>query len=147
MAVRVLLGLGALALLCGCAREGTPAAESQGVKPAPEPSQGSQDERLEAYFDRMTTLLLDEGLDGALEKGDREVRVLAETRVLATLEALDAAHKRQVMLFLVGMPAWSRARQERSPYSALSALTSAASTLRTPPRAIPGPTRRHPCQT
>jgi hypothetical protein len=103
MAVRVLLVLGAFALLCGCAREGTPA-ESQGGTPAPEPSQSSQDERLEAYIDRMTTLLRDESLDGAFEngeKGDREVRVLAETRTLATLEALDAAHKRQVMLFLV----------------------------------------------
>ena len=52
----------------------------------------------------MTTLLRDEGLDGAFENGekdDREVRVLAETRTLAALEALDAAHKRQVMLFLV----------------------------------------------
>ena len=52
----------------------------------------------------MTTLLRDEGLDGAFENGekdDREVCMLAETRTLAALEALDAAHKRQVMLFLV----------------------------------------------
>ena len=103
MAVRVLLILGVFALLCSCARENTPV-ESQVITPAPEASQGSQDERLEAYLDRMTTLLLDKGLDGASgngEKVDREVRVLAETRTLATLEALDAAHKRQVVLFLV----------------------------------------------
>lgn len=103
MAIRVLLVLVAFALLSGCARESTPA-ESKGITPTQEPDQGSQDERLEAYLDRMTTLLLDEGLDGASgsgEKVDREVRVLAETRTLSTLQALDAAHKRQVLLFLV----------------------------------------------
>jgi len=114
MAVRVLLVVAAFAVLYGCAQERQPvekheqavAAERSAPASEPDPSnadQLSQDVTLQAYFDRMSILLLDEGLDGAFEgtKGDREVRALARARTLAALEGLDPAHKRQVMLFLV----------------------------------------------
>jgi uncharacterized protein YjbI with pentapeptide repeats len=67
------------------------------------PDQLSQEAMLQAYFDRMSILLLDEGLNGAFEgtKGDREVRALARARTLAALEGLDPAYKGQVIQFLV----------------------------------------------
>ena len=77
----------------------TPSSEPQRV-----PDQRSQDETLQTYFDQMSTLLLDKGLNGAFEggaKGNREVRTLARARTLAALERLDPARKRQVMQFLV----------------------------------------------
>jgi hypothetical protein len=114
MAVRVLLVVAAFAVLYGCAQERQPvekheqAVAAERSAPASEPKpvsdQLSQDATLQAYFDRMSILLLDEGLDGAFEggnKGYREVRALARARTLAALEGLDPAHKRQVMLFLV----------------------------------------------
>jgi len=105
----------AFAILCGCGREGSPVEKQEpaaGVEgsalssePQPVSDQLSQDVALRAYFDRMGTLLLDEGLDGAIEhganKGNREVRVLARARTLAVLEGLDPARKRLVMEFLV----------------------------------------------
>ena len=114
MAVRLLLVVAAFAVLYSCAQERQPvekheqavAAERSAPASEPDPSnadQLSQDATLQAYFDRMSILLLDEGLDGAFEgtKGDREVRVLARARTPAALEGLDPAHKRQLMLFLV----------------------------------------------
>jgi uncharacterized protein YjbI with pentapeptide repeats len=115
MAVRILLVVAAFAVLYGCAQERQPvdkkheqavAAERSAPASEPDPSnadQLSQDATLQAYFDRMSILLLDEGLNGASEgtKGDREVRALARARTLAALEGLDPAHKRQLMLFLV----------------------------------------------
>ena len=111
MAVRVLLVVAAFAVLYGCAQERQPlekheqAVAAQRSAPASEQKtvsdQLSQDATLQAYFDRMSILLLDEGLDGPFEgtKGEREVRALARVRTLAALERLDPAHKRQVMLF------------------------------------------------
>jgi Pentapeptide repeats (8 copies) len=113
MAVRVLLVVVAFGVLYGCAQErqpvekqeqavaaerSTPASDQKSV-----PDQLSQEATLQAYFDRMSILLLDEGLNGAFEgtKGDREVRALARARTLAALEGLDPAHKGQVMQFLV----------------------------------------------
>jgi uncharacterized protein YjbI with pentapeptide repeats len=115
MAIRVLLVVAAaFAVLYGCGKERLPvekheqavAAERSTPAFEPDPSnadQLSQEATLQAYFDRMSILLLDEGLDGAFEgtKGDRKVRALARARTLAALEGLDPAHKRQVMLFLV----------------------------------------------
>jgi hypothetical protein len=113
MAVRVLLLVAAFAVLYGCAQESQPvekreqAVVAEGSTPAsgpkPVPDQLSQDATLQAYFDRMSILLLDEGLDGAFEgtKGDREVRTLARARTLVALEGLDPTHKGQVMRFLV----------------------------------------------
>ena len=113
MAVRVLLVVAAFAVLYGCARERVPvekheqAVAAERSAPASEqktvPDQLSQDAMLQSYFDRMSILLLDEGLNGAFEgtKGEREVRALARARTLAALEGLDPAHKRQLMLFLV----------------------------------------------
>jgi hypothetical protein len=114
MAVRVLLVVAAFAVLYGCAQERQPvekheqavAAERSAPASEPDPSnadQLSQDATLQAYFDRMSILLLDEGLNGASEgtKGDREVRALARARTLAALEELAPTHKGQVMLFLV----------------------------------------------
>ena len=115
MSVRVLLVVAAfVAVLCGCAQESQPvekreqAVAAEGSTPAsepkPVPDQSSQGATLQAYFDRMSILLLDEGLDGASEggaKGDREVRTLARARTLAALEELDPTHKGQVMRFLV----------------------------------------------
>jgi uncharacterized protein YjbI with pentapeptide repeats len=59
------------------------------------------DATLEAYFDRMTALLLDEGLRDS-EEGD-EVRTIARTRTLTVLRRLDASHNEQVLGFLKGM--------------------------------------------
>ena len=113
MAVRVLLVVAAFAVLYGCAQERQPVKKQEKAvaaerstpasEPKPVPDRLSQDAALQAYFDRMSILLLDEGLNGAIEgtKGDREVRALARARTLAALEGLDPAHKRQVMLFLV----------------------------------------------
>jgi uncharacterized protein YjbI with pentapeptide repeats len=114
MAVRVLLVAAAFAVLYGCAQERQPVEKQEQAvaaerstpasKPKPVPDQSSQDATLQAYFDQMSILLLDKGLNGAFEggaKGDREVRTLAQARTLAALERLDPAHKRQVMLFLV----------------------------------------------
>ena len=113
MAVRVLLVVAAFAVLYGCAQEKQPVKKQEKAavaerstpasEPKPVPDQLSQDAALQAYFDRMSILLLDEGLNGASEgtKGDREMRALARARTLAALEGLDPAHKRQVMLFLV----------------------------------------------
>ena len=114
MAVRVLLVAAACAVLYGCGKERVPVEKQEQAvaaersapasEPKPVPDQSSQEATLQAYFDQMSILLLDEGLDGAFEggaKGDREVRTLARARTLAALEGLDPAHKRQVMLFLV----------------------------------------------
>jgi hypothetical protein len=115
MAVRVLLVVAACAVLYGCGKEGPPVEkqEEQAVAaersaPAseqkPVPDHNSQEATLQAYFDRMSILLLDKGLDGAFEggaKGDREVRTLARARTLAVLEELDPSHKGQLMRFLV----------------------------------------------
>jgi uncharacterized protein YjbI with pentapeptide repeats len=108
MAVRVLLVLAAFALLYGCALEESPvekqeqAARAEGSAPQPLPDQSSQDAALQTYFDQMSTLLLDKGLNGAGgAKGDREVRTLARMRTLAALERLDPARKRLIMQFLV----------------------------------------------
>jgi uncharacterized protein YjbI with pentapeptide repeats len=113
MAVRVLLVVAAFAVLYGCAQERQPVEKQEQAvaaerstpasEPNPAPDQLSQEATLQAYFDRMSILLLDEGLNGAFEgtKGDREVRALARARTLAALEGLDPAHKRQVMQFLV----------------------------------------------
>ena len=111
MAFRVLLVV-ALAVLYGCEREGSPVeAQEAGAErsapssePQPLPDQRSQDALLQAYFDQMGVLLLDKGLNGAYEGGDkvdREVRTLARTRTLAALEGLDPARKRLVVLFLM----------------------------------------------
>jgi uncharacterized protein YjbI with pentapeptide repeats len=56
------------------------------------------DATLEAYFDRMTALLLEEELRDS-EEGD-EVRTIARTRTLAVLRRLDASHNEQVLGFL-----------------------------------------------
>ena len=112
MAFRVLLLLVALAVLYGCDREGSPAgaqeAEMEGTAPSSEPQplpdQRSQDALLQAYFDQMSVLLLDKGLDGWVDGGakdNREVRALARTRTLTVLEGLDPARKRLVVLFLM----------------------------------------------
>jgi hypothetical protein len=53
---------------------------------------------LEAYFDRMTELLLKEGLRESKE-GD-EVQSIARTRTLAVLRSLDGGRKGQVVQFL-----------------------------------------------
>jgi hypothetical protein len=57
------------------------------------------DTTLESYFDRMTTLLLDEGLRES-EPGD-EVRKIARTRTLAVLRRLDGKHRAEVLQFLI----------------------------------------------
>lgn len=57
-----------------------------------------QDATLEAYFDRMTALLLEEGLRDS-EAGD-EVRKIARTRTLAVLRRLDGKRKAEVVQFL-----------------------------------------------
>jgi hypothetical protein len=113
MAVRVLLVVVTFAVLYGCGKERLPVEKQEQAaaaersapasEPNPVPDQLSQDATLQAYFDRMSILLLDEGLDGAFEgtKGEREVRALARARTLAALEGLDPAHKGQVMRFLV----------------------------------------------
>jgi hypothetical protein len=115
IAVRVLLVVAAfVAVLYGCGKESLPvekqeqAVAAEGSTPASEPKpvldHSSQGALLQSYFDRMSILLLDEGLDGASEggaKGDREVRTLARARTLAALEELDPTHKGQVMRFLV----------------------------------------------
>jgi uncharacterized protein YjbI with pentapeptide repeats len=111
MAVRVLLVV-ACAVLYGCGKERLPvekreqavAAErsAPASEPKPVPDQSSQEATLQAYFDQMSILLLDKGLNGAFEggaKGDCEVRTLART--LAALERLDPTHKRQIIQFLV----------------------------------------------
>jgi len=55
---------------------------------------------LEAYFDRMTELLLKEGL---LEsQKDAEVQSIARSRTLAVLRSLDGKRKGQVVQFLYG---------------------------------------------
>jgi hypothetical protein len=56
------------------------------------------DATLEGYFDRMTTLLLREGLRDS-KRGD-EVREVARTRALAAFRILDGNHKGQVVQFL-----------------------------------------------
>ena len=113
MAFRVLLLLATFVVLYGCSQEGPPVevqeAGAEGSAPPselqPASDQRSQDAVLQAYFDKMSALLLDEGLDGAFEdganKGNREVRALARARTLAALERLDPARKRLVMEFLV----------------------------------------------
>jgi hypothetical protein len=114
MALRVLLVVAAfVAVLYGCGKERLPvekheqAVAAERSAPAsehkPVPDQLSQEATLRAYFDQMSILLLDEGLDGAFEgtKGDREVRTLARARTLAALEGSDPTPKRQIMLFLV----------------------------------------------
>ena len=53
---------------------------------------------LEAYFDRMTELFLEKGLQESKE-GDT-VRSIARTRTLAVLRSVDGKRKRQVLLFL-----------------------------------------------
>jgi hypothetical protein len=114
MAVRVLLVVAAaFAVLYGCAQERQPVEKHEQAvaaqrsapasEPKPVPDQSAQDATLQAYFDRMSILLLDEGLDGAFEggnRGDREVRTLARARTLAALEELDPTLKAQVMRFL-----------------------------------------------
>jgi pentapeptide repeat protein len=106
------LVLAALAVLYGCGREESPVgAQEAGVEgstpasePQPLPDQPSQDATLQAYFDQMSSLMLDRGLNGAFEggsKGHREVRTLARARTLATLERLDPSRKRLVVLFLM----------------------------------------------
>jgi uncharacterized protein YjbI with pentapeptide repeats len=125
MAVRVLLVVAAFAVLYGCGKERLPAEKHEQAvatersAPASEPDpsnpdQLSQDATLQGYFDRMSILLLDEGLDGAFEgtKGDREVRALARARTLAALEGLDPARKRQLVLFLVDASLVQGARGE-----------------------------------
>jgi len=57
-----------------------------------------QDTTLEAYFDRMTALLLEEGLRDS--KGGDEVRKIARTRTLAVLRRLEGGRKGQVVKFL-----------------------------------------------
>ena len=114
MAVRVLLVAAACAVLYGCGKERVPVEKQEQAvaaersapasEPKPVPDQSSQEATLQAYFDRMSILLLEEGLDGAFEggaKGDREVRTLARARTLAALERLDPTHKRQIIQFLV----------------------------------------------
>ena len=112
MVVRVLLVVATFAVLYGCEREGPPVeAQEAGVErtapsgePQPVPDQRSQDATLQAYFDQMSTLLLDKGLSGWVDggaKGNREVRTLARARTLAALERLDPARKRLVVLFLM----------------------------------------------
>ena len=114
MAVRVLLVAAACAVLYGCGKERVPVEKQEQAvaaersapasEPKPVPDQSSQEATLQAYFDQMSILLLDEGLDGAFEggaKGDREVRALARARTLAALERLDPTHKRQIIQFLV----------------------------------------------
>jgi uncharacterized protein YjbI with pentapeptide repeats len=54
---------------------------------------------LEAYFDRMTELLLKEGLRDSKKKDD-EVRSIARTRTLAVLRSLGGRRKGQVVQFL-----------------------------------------------
>jgi uncharacterized protein YjbI with pentapeptide repeats len=56
------------------------------------------DATLEAYLDRMTALLLKEGL-GSSETSERVMRI-ARTRTLAVLARLDGSRKRQVIQFL-----------------------------------------------
>lgn len=96
MAVRILLVLAALAVLYGCGRDQLPVgAQEAGVEgsaptsePQPLPDQPSQDATLQAYFDQMSSLMLDRGLNGAFEggaKGHCEVRTLARAQTLATL--------------------------------------------------------------
>jgi uncharacterized protein YjbI with pentapeptide repeats len=111
MAVRVLLVVACVVLYGGGKerlpvekREQAVAAErsAPASEPKPVPDQSSQEATLQAYFDQMSILLLDKGLNGAFEggaKGDREVRTLART--LAALERLDPTHKRQIIQFLV----------------------------------------------
>jgi uncharacterized protein YjbI with pentapeptide repeats len=57
-----------------------------------------QDATLEAYFDRMTALLLEEGLRDS-EEGD-EVRTIARSRTLSVLRRLDGKRKAEVVQFL-----------------------------------------------
>ena len=57
-----------------------------------------QDATLEAYFDRMAALLLEEGLRDS-EAGD-EVRKIARTRTLAVVRRLDGKRKAEVVRFL-----------------------------------------------
>jgi uncharacterized protein YjbI with pentapeptide repeats len=57
-----------------------------------------QDATLEAYFDRMTALLLEEELRNS--EVDDEVRKIARTRTLAVLRRLDGKRKAEVVQFL-----------------------------------------------
>jgi uncharacterized protein YjbI with pentapeptide repeats len=110
MTLRILLVLAAFAVLYSCGQESSRVARQEqatGVErsaPAPASDQQAQDAALQTYFDQMSTLLLDKGLNGAFEggtKANREVRTLARARTLAALERLDPARKRLVMEFLV----------------------------------------------
>ena len=58
-----------------------------------------QETRLQTYFDRMTELLLEEGLRES-EKGD-ETRSIARTRTLSTLRALNVERKQYLIRFLL----------------------------------------------
>jgi hypothetical protein len=61
----------------------------------------SQRTMLQAYFDGIQTLLLEEDLRGAPDKkGD--ARNLARARTLTTLDALDKTRSRRILRFLVG---------------------------------------------
>jgi uncharacterized protein YjbI with pentapeptide repeats len=59
----------------------------------------AQDERLQAYFDQMTSLLLEKNLRDSEENS--EVRTLARVRTLTVLETLDPSRKTAVVQFLV----------------------------------------------
>lgn len=57
-----------------------------------------QEDRLQTYFDRMTELLLKEGL--RTSKSEDEVRSIARTRTLSTLRTLDGTRKGLLLRFL-----------------------------------------------
>jgi len=61
--------------------------------------QRAQDEALQAYLDRMDTLLLEKDLRNAQQ--DSEVRTLARARTLTVLGSFDPSHKTAAMQFLV----------------------------------------------
>src|SRR5215216_1678341 len=60
--------------------------------------QRAQDEALQAYLEKMGSLLLDEDLASSQE-GD-EVRTLARSRTLTVLGRIDGARKRSVLQFV-----------------------------------------------
>ena len=59
----------------------------------------AQGEALQAYLDKMGSLLLEKDLRASEE--DSEVRTLARARTLTVLERMDPSRKRAVMQFLV----------------------------------------------
>ncbi len=62
-------------------------------------SDRNEEAALQAYLDRMTDLLLKEGLRDS--KPESEVRTVARTRTLTVLRGLDAERKSAVMWFLI----------------------------------------------